>query len=364
MSKRQLVPTHIRDLHPYKPGKPIWEVQQELGLETVYKLASNENPFGASPMALEAIRSTLSDLARYPDVGALTLRGALATNFSLKKENVICGSGSESIMATILRTFTEPLDEVLTCEGTFVGLYVLTQSAGLTLKTVPLKDYTFDLGAIGDAISEKTRIIYLANPNNPTGSIFGREAFERLMKRVPDHVLVILDEAYIEYVTPGADFPDSMSYRFDNVITLRTFSKAHGLAGLRVGYGFAHEDLITNLLKIKLPFEPSIPAQAAGMAALLDDEFLERTISQNARWRDHFHNALEEKGFRPVPSEANFVMFPMAGIDEAAAFTQHCLEQGVIVRPLPPFRIPEGVRVSTGLDHEGEAFLSALESWK
>lgn len=361
---RPLVPDHIRDLTPYRPGKPIREVQEELGLETVYKLASNENPFGASPLALEAIRSSLGALARYPDVGALDLRDAIAERYQLRRGHVICGSGSESIMATVLRTFTNPQDEVLTCEGTFVGLYVLTQSAGLTLRTVPLKDYAFDLEALARAIGPDTRILYLANPNNPTGTIVSRAAFEGLMKQVPEHVLVILDEAYVEYVSPGADYPDSLHYRFDNVITLRTFSKAYGLAGLRVGYGIAHEDMITNLLKVKLPFEPSVPGQAAGLAALRDAAFLEKTVALNHEWREAFTAALEAKGFQPARSEANFVMFPLENVQQVDAFTQHCLRRGVIIRPLAAFRLPACVRVSTGLPVENEAFLSALKAWR
>jgi len=361
---RPLVPDYIRDLTPYKPGKPIREVQEELGLEHVVKLASNENPRGGSPRALQAIRDCLGDLARYPDVGALDLRDAIAGHFQVRRENVICGSGSESILANILRTFLEHDDQLLTSEGTFVGFYVLAQSRGVALRTVPLRaDYHFDLEAIAAAIGPKTRLVYLANPNNPTGTIFTKGEFSAFMERVPSHTLVVMDEAYIEYVDPGADNPDSLLYRFDNVLTLRTFSKSHGLAGLRVGYGFAHGDLIANLMKVKLPFEPSIPGQVAGVAALRDVDFMRDTVTLSAEGRDRLMAELRAKGFQPVPSQANFVMFPLASPEQADAFARHCLVRGVIVRPLGAFRLPHCIRVSTGLREEMDAFENALSEW-
>ena len=360
---RPLVPAHIRDLTPYKPGRPIREVQRELGLTDVVKLASNENPRGASPLALEAVRESLGELARYPDVGALDLRDALAAHHQVRRENIVCGAGSESILATILRTFLEDDDELLTSEGTFVGFYVLAQSRGVALRTTALRDHHFDLEALAAAIGPRTRLVYLANPNNPTGTIFSRPEFGRFMERVPDHTLVVLDEAYIDYVAPEADYPDSLLYRFDNVLTLRTFSKSHGLAGLRLGYGLAHGDLITNLMKVKLPFEPSIPAQAAGVAALADKAFLKETVELNARGRARLEELLREKGLPCAPSQANFVMFPLASAEQADDFARHSLLHGVIVRPLGAFRLPHCIRVSTGLDHEIERFGEALRAW-
>jgi histidinol-phosphate aminotransferase len=276
---------------------------------------------------------------------------------------VICGAGSESILATILRTFLDQDDELLTSEGTFVGFYVLAQSRGLPLRTVPLKDYAFDLEAMAAAMGPRTRLVYLANPNNPTGSIFSKAAFTRFMEQVPSHTLVVLDEAYIDYVEPGASYPDSLLYRFDNVLTLRTYSKAQGLAGLRLGYGFGHGDLIANLMKVKLPFEPSIPAQSAGIAALSDGAFLQETIALNAAGRRRLMDLLTAKGLAPVPSQANFVMFPLADEEEADHFARHCLLRGVIVRPLGAFRLPHCIRVSTGLPEEIEAFAEALAAW-
>lgn len=360
---RPLVPAHIRDLTPYKPGKPIREVQRELGLEHVVKLASNENPRGASPLAVEALRRSLGELARYPDVGALDLRDALAEHHSVRRENIVCGAGSESILATILRTFLEDDDELLTSEGTFVGFYVLAQSRGVGLRTTPLRDYHFDLDALAAAIGPRTRLVYLANPNNPTGTIFTRAEFGRFMERVPEHTLVVLDEAYIDYVSPEADYPDSLLFRFDNVLTLRTFSKSHGLAGLRLGYGLAHGDLISNLMKVKLPFEPSLPAQAAGIGALEDKDFLRETIRLNEEGRTRLVELLRAKGLEPAPSQANFVLFPLRDAEQADDFARHCLLRGVIVRPLAAFRLPHCIRVSTGLAAEIEDFGEALKTW-
>jgi histidinol-phosphate aminotransferase len=360
---RALVPDYIERLVPYKAGRPIDEVKAELGLETVYKLASNENPLGPSPRAVESLKASLGELHRYPAIGTLPLRTALAERFGLAPENVIAGSGSESIMANIMRTFLEHHDEVLTSEGTFVGFYVLCNSRGVKLNTVPLKDYHFDLEALAQAIGPHTRIVYLANPNNPTGTIFTRAEFDRFMERVPEHTLIILDEAYIEFVDPGANYPDSLLYRYDNVITLRTFSKAYGLAGQRIGYGFAAAPLIHNLLKVKLPFEPSIPAAAAGLGALTDEDFLQRTLELVRTEKPRMEAAFAAKGWRTLPTQANFLMCPLADDAEAERFTRFCLERGVIIRPLPAFGLPHCVRVTFGLDYENEAFFRILKEF-
>ncbi len=361
--KRPLVPDYIEKLIPYKPGKPIEEVKSELGLETVYKLASNENPLGPSPLAVKALQDSLAELHRYPAIGTVPLRQELARRFHLDKENVIAASGSESILANILRTFLEHDDEVLTSEGTFVGFYVLANSRGLGLKTVPLKDYHFDLDALAAAIGPRTRIVYLANPNNPTGTIFTRAEFDRFMESVPEHTLIILDEAYIEFVDPEASYPDSLLYRYDNVLTLRTFSKAYGLGGLRIGYGFAAEALIHNLLKVKLPFEPSIPAAAAGLGALADTGFLQKYLRLVRQEKPRMAEAFAAKGWRTLPSQANFLMCPMESSERAADFTQHCLERGVIIRPLPAFGLPHCIRVTFGLPEENEAFFRIMREY-
>src|SRR5580698_10354451 len=275
-----LVPPYIANLRPYEPGRSIEDVRRTYGVDRVAKLASNENPLGPSPKALSAIARDLGGLNYYPN-GGLDLRLRLAQEFHLKVENVIAGSGSDSIMSGIIRAFLCDDDEVLTTESAFIGFQVLAKSRGVAYRTVPYRDWHYDLQALAAAINQKTKIVYLANPNNPTGTIFTKPEFDRFYSHVPKQVLVILDEAYFEYARSNPDYPDSMDYRYDNVITLRTYSKIYGLAGLRVRYGFAHEDLVANLLKVKLTFEPSSLAQFAGIAALKDQDFVARSLVQN-----------------------------------------------------------------------------------
>src|SRR5271165_6243014 len=277
-----LVPPYIESLRPYEAGRGIDEVKREYGLTDVAKLASNENPLGSSPQAVRQIMRHMEGLNLYTN-GGLDLRRVLAQKFGVKTENVIAGSGSEGIMSNIIRTFLCDEDEVLTTEAAFIGFQVLAKSRGVKYRTVPYRDWHYDLPALAGAITERTKIVYLANPNNPTGAIFSKREFDEFYKHVPERVLIILDEAYFEYAQDHPRYPDSMHYRYDNVITLRTFSKVYGLAGLRIGYGFAHEDLIANLLKVKLPFEPSGLAQIAGIAALDDKEFVERALELNSR---------------------------------------------------------------------------------
>lgn len=352
-----LVPEYIEKLIPYKAGKPIEEVKRELGLERVYKLASNENPLGPSPRALQAMRDAMAEVHLYPDASGYKLRTALAERYKVKRENVILGSGSEGLMATIVRTFLHGDEEVLTSEGTFVGFMVLARAQGVPIVTVPLKDYGYDLKALAKAITPKTKVIYLANPNNPTGTIFNRNAFEVFLDLVPPHVLIILDEAYFEFVGEGYDYPDSQLYRADNVITLRTFSKSYGLGGVRIGYGLAHEGLIDQLMKVKLPFEPSALAQAAGLAALEDEEFLQKTLELNRRGLQRFYEAFDAAGVPYVKSHGNFVMIDMGTEEKVNWMTDQLLHQGIIVRPLKGFGLPHCLRVSVGLEHENEAFL-------
>src|ERR1700731_152721 len=302
-----LVPPYIESLRPYQAGRSIDEGQRQYGLTRISKLASNENPLGSSAMALEAMAQAMSQLHRYPN-GGLDLRRVLAGKFDLKIENVSAGSGSEGIMSNIIRTFLCDEDEVLTTEAEFIGFQVLAKSRGVKYRTVPYRDWHYDLAGLAREINERTKIVYLANPNNPTGTIFSKHEFDDFYRHVPERVLIILDEAYFEYAQDNPRYPDSMHYRYDNVITLRTFSKIYGLAGVRIGYGFAHEELIKNLLKVKLPFEPSALAQAAGIAALSDHDFLHRSLEMNARGMRFVAGALADMDVETVPSEANFVM--------------------------------------------------------
>ena len=358
-----LVPPYIAALRPYEAGRGIEEVQRQYGLAKVVKLGSNENPLGASPAALRAMHGAMEGLHRYPD-GGLGLRRVLAEEFDLKVENVIAGSGSEGIMSNIIRAFLCDEDEVLTTDAAFIGFQVLAKSRGVKYRTVPYREFHYDLPALTHEINEHTKIIYLANPNNPTGTIFTRAEFDEFYKHVPERVLIILDEAYFEYAKDNPRYPDSMHYRYDNVITLRTFSKIYGLAGIRIGYGFAHEELIANLLKVKLPFEPSTLAQAAGIGALADKEFLHRSLELNARGRKLLSGALREMAFAVTPTEANFVMIALDTAEQAARLTEELLMQGIIVRPLAAFGLPRCIRISTGTDDDNERCVDAMHKFE
>jgi len=355
-----LVPPYIATLQPYSRGRTAEEVERTYGIARAAKMASNENPLGSSPLALAALRQSDSHLHLYPN-GGLDLRRVLAREYDVKLENVIAGSGSEGIMSNIIRAFLCDEDEVLTTEAAFIGFQVLAKSRGVKYRTVPYKNWHYDLPALAARINENTKIIYLANPNNPTGTIFTKHEFDDFYRHVPERVLIILDEAYFEYAKDNPRYPDSMHYRYDNVITLRTFSKAYGLAGVRIGYGFAHEDLIGNLLKVKLPFEPSTLAQAAGIGALSDKAFLHRSLELNARGLRLLTDSLCEIGLSVVPSEANFVMVVFADAADAERVVEDLLRQGVIVRPLGAFGLPHAIRITTGTEEDNARCVVAMQ---
>ncbi len=363
MSKHNsLVPDYIKNLKVYQAGKPIDELARERGLTKISKLASNENPLGPSPFAIKEMTQGLWDLHLYPDMHAYKLKSALANLYQLKLENIILGNGSEGIMSYIVRAFLRPGDEVLTSEHTFIGFYILARSVGSELKLTKMTDdYRFNIEEMIKNISDKTKIIYIANPNNPTGTYIRKNEFDQLMEHVPDHVLVILDEAYFEFGKEFENYPDSMEYRYDNVITLRTFSKAYGLAGIRCGYGFAHEDLIANLTKIKLPFEPNLIAQLGAVGALNDLPHLKRTIENNTTERDRLTKYLQDKGFKPIDSITNFIAIP-TGSKEASSFLfEKLLDKGVIIRPLVANEMAEYVRISVGTKAEMDHFYEAMD---
>lgn len=362
MHRKDLVPEYLKNLQVYQAGKPIDEVVREKGLTRVSKLASNENPLGPSPFAIREMTRGLWDLHRYPDMHAYALKSKLAEMYDLKLENIILGNGSEGIMAYIARAFLRPDDEVLTCDNTFIGFYILARSVGAKLNKVPLtEDYRFDVKALAENITDKTKVIYIANPNNPTGTYITKEEFDYLMKYVPSHVLVILDEAYFEFAQDQEDYPDSMNYRYDNVITLRTFSKAYGLSGIRVGYGFGHPELIGYLSRVKLPFEPNLIGQLGAVGALEDQPHLDRTLRNNKKRYDELMSFLEERKFSPIKSITNFVTLK-TGSSEASDFMfEELLNEGVIIRKLVANEMPEYVRVSIGTKDEMKHFFEAFD---
>lgn len=362
MTQRRLIPEYLDKLQVYQAGKPIEELAREKGLTHISKLASNENPLGPSPFAIREMTNALWDVHRYPDMNATDLKSKLASLYKLKMENIVLGNGSEGIMAYIARAFIQPGDEVLTAENTFIGFHILATGAGAKLTTVPrTPDMRYDVEALAKSVNENTKVLYIANPDNPTGTYITEHEFDHLMKYVPSHTIVILDEAYFEYAQSTWDYPDSMKYRYDNVITLRTFSKAYGLSGVRVGYGFGHEEFIRALHKVKLPFEPSLIAQKGAIGALSDYPHLERTLRNNTKRYYETLKFLDQKGFKPVRSITNFISFKTGSAEASDYLFQSLLNEGVIIRPLKANKMPDWVRVSIGLKEEMKHFFTAME---
>lgn len=362
MTRKTLIPVYLDKLKVYQAGKPIEELARERGISKISKLASNENPLGPSPFAIKEMTNALWDTHRYPDMHGLDLKNKLCELYSLEKKNIILGNGSEGIMAYIARAFIQPGDEVLTAEKTFIGFHILATAGGAKVVTVPrTKDYRYDVKGLAKAVNEDTKVLYIANPDNPTGTYITEAEFDYLMQFVPKHTIVILDEAYFEFAQSTWDYPDSMKYRYDNVITLRTFSKGYGLGGIRVGYGFAHEDFITALHKVKLPFEPNLIAQKGAVGALSDYPHLERTIRNNTKRYYETLKFLDQKNFKPIRSITNFIAFRTGSAEASDYLFDKLLDHGVIIRPLKANNLPDWVRVSIGLKDEMNHFFTAME---
>src|SRR6266481_1256313 len=353
-----LIPDYLRGLPVYVPGKPIEEVERELKIHAV-KLASNENPLGPSPMAIAAARAVLGESHRYPDGGTHLLRAKLAERRAVSPEEIFIGLGSSEIIDLAARVLLRAGWQGLTSEGTYAPFSVAIRASGAELALAPQREFAFDLQAIAKAITPKTGVIYLANPNNPTGSAFGREELEEFLAAVPDGVLVVLDEAYIHYAVSMEVRDSEEIYRKrKNLLILRTFSKVYGLAGLRIGYAIGRPELLAAMNKLRTPFNTSGVAQASALAALDDKEHVTRCIETNATERKRLSEGLARLGFRPVPSEANFV-FIVAGPD-AQAMSNDLLPMGVIVRPLGWVGFPEAIRISVGTGGENDKCLSAM----
>lgn len=356
----QGVPPYVKGMVPYRPGKPIEELKEEYGFERVVKLASNENPFGVSPKALDAVKKGLSDVYRYPDPISRRLRRKIATSLGVQPEEVVVASGSESLLAITIRTFMKPGDVAITGQGAFMGLEIHLSAHGGRILKVPSPEYRFDIDALVAATTDDMKILYLPNPNNPTGTYFNREELEQVLASVPKTVLVVLDEAYIEFCRDFPDYPDALTMRQDNLLILRTFSKAYGLAGFRIGYGIGHPQLIEQLSKVKMTFEPSLPAQLAAEAALDDQEFLEKTIQNNRLELKRYYETLEALGLPYVPSAGNFVMVELKSPDQVSRLNDLLLQRGIAIRPLAPFGFPQCVRITVGLPEENDLVFRAL----
>jgi histidinol-phosphate aminotransferase len=351
----------VNDLVPYEPGKPVEEVQRELGLERVVKLASNEGPYGPFPQAREAIERCAAELNRYPDGGAYRLRAALAERFDLRFEEVAVGAGSDGLVDCLSLSALEPGDEIVCGWPSFPSYVIDARKLGAVPRTVELRDGRYDLEAMLDAIGPRTKIAYVCLPNNPTGTTNTRAELDAWFDRVPEHVVTVLDQAYAEYID-DPDYPDGVEGYLKQgrrTIVLRTFSKIYGLAGLRVGYGLAPAELVTAIGKVRRAFDITTPAQEAALASLdLPDE-LARRRGENAANREQLEGILRAHGLDPVgPAVGNFV-FAEVGEDSRPLFEQ-LLREGVIVRPTHGFGAPGAVRVTVGLPDEQELLDEAL----
>lgn len=346
----------IASLTPYIPGKPVEELERELGIAKAVKLASNENPLGPSPKALAVLAEAAKTLHRYPDGGAHRLRGALADRWKVQPDQVILGNGSDEIIGLLARTFLAPGDDAVMADQTFVIYKMEVIAAHGTPVIVPLRQGRHDLDAMAAAVTPRTRLLFVCNPNNPTGTMVGAADVARLMERVPESVIVVFDEAYYEYVQ-SRDFPNSLGYVLQgrNAIVLRTFSKIYGLAGLRIGYGLTTQEIAGYLNRLRPPFNANSLAQRAALAALDDEEHVSRSRASNQTEMETVRNGLAALGFQPLPSEANFLYFDV-GRDGRDVF-QALLREGIILRHI------EGsmLRVSIGLPDENRKFLAALK---
>jgi histidinol-phosphate aminotransferase len=349
----------LNDLVSYIPGKPIEDVARELGLEPsqIVKLASNENPLGPSPMAVKAMQEALLKAHFYPDGGGYHLRVGIAEKFGVSIENVMLGNGSNEIIEFLGHAFLQPGDNIVTAEHAFVVYKIMAKLFGAGAIEVPDPNLTHDLGAMAAAINDRTKVVYIANPNNPTGTMVAENDLDRFIDRVPENVVVALDEAYYEFLPAP---PDTLKYMRNhrNVIALRTFSKIQGLAGLRIGYGLAHEDLIRLLQKTRQPFNVNSIAQIGALAGLRDDAYQAKTREVVRQGRDFLESEFRKRNFEYVPSVANFIL---VNVGQGQQVFQKLLKRGMIVRAMDEYKLPQWIRVSVGTPEQNRRFLKDLD---
>jgi len=355
-------PDYISNLKPYIPGKPIEELEREIGIKGSIKLASNENPVGPSPMALRAVMDSLkssnpsNSINRYPDGSGYFLKKALSEKFSVREDELILGNGSNELIDIAVRTFLQPGDEAIMAHPSFIVYPMAVQAIGGRTVQISLKDHAHHLDAMADAITGKTKMIFIANPNNPTGTINKKGEFDRFLDRVSEGILIVVDEAYYEYVT-DPDYADSMKHfrAKRDVLVLRTFSKIHGLAGLRIGYGIARRDIILGLNKLRPPFNTSSLAQKAAIYALEDEAHVRNSREINEKGKRYLYRELDSFNIKYVPTEANFI-YILLGRDSNLLYNE-MLRHGVIVRPVGS----EEIRVTIGLPEENEKFIEVFK---
>lgn len=347
----------VTQLQPYVPGKPIEELERELGISNIIKLASNENPLGPSKNVLAAIDKASKDVTRYPDGNGFILKSALADKYQLNTEQITLGNGSNDVLELLARAFVSPDDEVMFSQHAFAVYPLVTQAIGAKAVIAPARDYGHDLQAMSTLISARTKLIFIANPNNPTGTYLLADELEDFIAKVPEQTLVVLDEAYVEY---GGDQVDTISWlaKYSNLVITRTFSKAYGLAGLRVGYALSHPEVADLVNRIRQPFNVNSLALAAATAALNDDEYILETKKCNDAGMAQLIAGCEALGLTIIPSKGNFITIDVQKNGDQV-FTD-LLQQGVIVRPVTNYGLPKHIRVSIGLATENQRFLDAL----
>lgn len=366
MNLCDFAPEYIRAIQPYQPGKPISELAREMELDEtgIVKLASNENPLGTSPLALEAMVHALHDVARYPDGSGFELKKALSKLYGIDSEQIILGNGSNDVLDLAARVFLKPGATAIYSQHAFAVYPLVTQAIGANGISVPARDYGHDLAAMLDAITPETRMVFIASPNNPTGTLSNKADLLRFMERVSRDVLVVLDEAYNEYL-PAANQADSISWlqQFPNLVITRTFSKVYGLAGIRVGFGLAHPEVANLMNRVRQPFNVSSIGLAGALAALQDTEFVQRSYALNRAGMLQLTDGFRKLGVEYISSYGNFISFRIEGDAANTQKTyQSLLQQGVIVRPLGIYELPRHLRVTIGLESENQKFLQSLEN--
>ena len=350
----------VQQLVPYVPGKPVDELQRELGLTEIVKLASNENPLGTGAKVTAAIQVTLPELTRYPDGSGFSLKAALSEKLAVSPEQITLGNGSSEILELVMRTFVAPEHEVVFSQHAFALYPILTQAVGAKAKVAAAKNYGHDLAAMRALISDKTRVVFVANPNNPTGTLLARDELEDFVAGLPSTVLCVLDEAYYEFVEPEVR-TESLAWpqRYPNLIIARTFSKAYGLAGLRIGYGISSVEIADLLNRVRQPFNANMLALAAAEAALGDADYLQKTLAVNNAGMVQLTQAFKALNLAWIPSSGNFVSVELK--QHAISIYQALLQKGVIVRPVANYEMPNHLRISIGTERENQIFINALQ---
>jgi histidinol-phosphate aminotransferase len=349
----------VQSLQPYQPGKPLEELEREYGITQAIKLASNENPLGTSPWVLIAVQNHLNQLARYPDGNGFKLKRALARQYEVSPDSITLGNGSNDVLELIARAFVSSSDAVMFSQYAFAVYPLITQAIGAQAIVVQAKNWGHDLTAMLTAITENTRLIFIANPNNPTGTWVTKNQLKTFLETVPQHILVTVDEAYFEYAQEHPDYPNSLNWlaEYPNLIVTRTFSKGYGLAGLRVGYAISHPDVANLLNRVRQPFNVNQLALVAAEVALQEQEHLEKTVLLNRYGMQQMTAAMKTLGFNFIPSLGNFISIEVG--DGAKVFDK-LLRQGVITRPLAAYAMPQHLRVTVGTERENERFIQAL----